>query len=58
MQVEGTADALVLVRGTVADRVLLVSATREPDEEATLAAGELVLRPGSLVRLIADVEAP
>lgn len=49
---------LVVSTGTVAGRDIRLAATREPDEEATLAAGELVLHPGSLVRLVADLDAP
>lgn len=55
----GTEEAVLLVAtGSVAGRQIHLVATREVDEEATLAAGELVLRPGSVVRLVPDLDAP
>lgn len=50
--------SLLVSTGSVAGRDVHLAASREVDEEATLTSGELVLRPGSLVRLIADLDAP
>lgn len=55
--VEG-AGTIALARGTVAGREVGLFATTEVDEEATVAAGAVVLRPGALVRSTADLEAP
>jgi hypothetical protein len=55
--VEG-ASTVALARGTVDGRVVGLFATREPDEAATRASGDLVLRPGTVVRSTADLVAP
>jgi hypothetical protein len=55
----GTGEAVLLVAtGSVGGRQIHLVAGRELDEEATLAAGDVVRRPGSLVRLVADLDAP
>lgn len=55
--VEGTL-VIALARGAVEGREVGLFATEEIDEEATLAAGGLVMRPGSVVRSTADLDAP
>lgn len=55
--VEGTS-VIALARGSLEGREVGLFATEEVDEEATLAAGTLVMRPGALVRSTADVEEP
>ena len=52
------ASTIALARGTVDGRLVGLFATREPDEQATRAAGELVLRPGTVVWSTADLAAP
>lgn len=50
--------AIALARGTVEDREVGLVAAEEVDEEATLASGGLVMRPGAVVRSTADLDAP
>jgi hypothetical protein len=49
---------LGLARGTVEGREVGLFAAEEVDEQATLAAGGLVMRPGAVVRSTADLDAP
>lgn len=49
---------LGLARGTVEGREVVLFAAEEVDEEATVAAGGLVMRPGAVVRSTADLDAP
>ena len=52
-----TGTALAFATGTAHGFEVTLMATRVVDEDATLAAGELVLHEGSFVHLLADLDA-